>query len=146
MLKDKTIPFRLLGIDHIVLRAVDAPRLVDFYITALGCTMQWERSELGLYHLRAGSALLDIVSIDGPLGVSGVAATEGTGRNVDHVCFQIDAIEPEALGKHLREFGLEMDEPKTRFGAQGFGLSVYLQDPEGNGIELKVAAAAPANR
>src|SRR3990167_4242515 len=81
MLKDKTIPFRLLGIDHIVLRAVDAPRLVDFYITALGCTMQWERSELGLYHLRAGSALLDIVSIDGPLGVSGVAATEGTGRN-----------------------------------------------------------------
>ncbi|KHS42280.1 MULTISPECIES: VOC family protein [Novosphingobium] len=139
-------PFTLLGIDHVVIRAADARRLVDFYVSALGCTMQWERPELGLYHLTAGSALLDIVSIDGPLGVSGVAAPSGTGRNVDHVCFQVDAIEPEALGKHLRELGLEMDEPKTRFGAQGFGVSVYLQDPEGNGIELKVAAAAPANR
>jgi glyoxylase I family protein len=107
--------------------------------------MQWERPELGLYHLRAGSALLDIVSIDGPLGVSGVAATEGTGRNVDHICFQVDAIETEALGKYLREFSLEIEEPKTRFGAQGFGLSVYLKDPEGNGIELKVAAVTVAD-
>jgi catechol 2,3-dioxygenase-like lactoylglutathione lyase family enzyme len=108
--------------------------------------MQWERPELGLYHLTAGSALLDIVRIDGPLGVSGVAAPGGAGRNVDHVCFQVDTIEPEALGRHLREFGVEMDEPKSRFGAQGFGLSVYLRDPEGNGIELKVATTAPANR
>lgn len=105
--------------------------------------MQWERPALGLYHLTAGAALLDIVSIDGPLGTSGVAEPAALGRNVDHVCFQVDAIEVEALGNHLRQFGLEMNEPKTRFDAQGFGLSVYLQDPEGNGIELKLAAAAP---
>lgn len=136
-------PFKLLGIDHVVLRAVDAPRLVDFYVKALGCTMQWERPELGLYHLTAGTALLDIISMDGPLGMSGVAAPATLGRNVDHICFQVDAIDSEALGHHLRKFGLELEEPKTRFGAQGFGLSVYLQDPEGNGIELKAAAPAP---
>lgn len=135
-------PFNNLGIDHVVLRANDAQRLANFYVQALGCALRWERPELGLYHLSAGQAMLDIVSIDGPLGQTGVSAPAAQGRNVDHVCFLVSAIEIEKLRRHFGEFGIKVDQPKSRFGAQGFGLSVYLQDPEGNGIELKVASSS----
>jgi glyoxylase I family protein len=30
-----------------------------------------------------------------------------------------------------------VDPPKRRFGAEGYGESIYLADPEGNRIELK---------
>ena len=33
-------------------------------------------------------------------------------------------------------------EEKSRFGADGQGPSVYLTDPEGNGVELKGPPAA----
>lgn len=139
-------PFNILGIDHVVLRARDAANLVNFYVEALGCALRWERPELGLFHLAAGRAMLDIVSIDGPLGQAGVAAAAAAaaaaaqGRNVDHVCFQVDAIKIDDLRTLFAKYGLEIDQPKSRFGAQGFGPSVYLQDPEGNGIELKLAS------
>ena len=35
------------------------------------------------------------------------------------------------------KFGIAVAPAQTRFGAQGNGLSIYLADPEGNGIELK---------
>ena len=33
--------------------------------------------------------------------------------------------------------GYDCGEEKSRFGADGQGPSVYLTDPEGNGVELK---------
>ena len=33
--------------------------------------------------------------------------------------------------------GYDAGEEKSRFGADGQGPSVYLTDPEGNGVELK---------
>jgi glyoxylase I family protein len=35
-----------------------------------------------------------------------------------------------------------MGEVRTRYGASGFGPSVYLDDPEGNVVELKAQGAA----
>lgn len=131
-------PFNLTAIDHVVIRAADASRLVAFYIDAIGCTLAWDRPDLGLTHLHAGNAMIDIVRKDGPLGRQGVSqAAAGPGRNVDHLCLRIAPFDFEALRTHFERFGIIVAPPRERFGAQGQGQSIYLTDPEGNGIELK---------
>lgn len=133
-------PFSLQAIDHVVIRAVNAPGLVAFYINAIGCKLAWDRPELGLTHLEAGDAMLDIVSLDGPLGKNGVSHSAGPGKNVDHLCLRIAPFDYGALKAHFANFGIAIDPPQKRYGAQGHGLSIYLTDPEGNGIELKEGA------
>lgn len=130
-------PFSLQAIDHVVIRAINAPVLVAFYMDAIGCNLVWDRPDIGLTHLEAGNAIIDIVSIDGPLGENGVSSARGPGRNVDHVCLRISPFDFAALRAHFETFGITVAAPQKRFGAQGHGLSIYLTDPEGNGIELK---------
>ena len=130
-------PNAILGIDHLVLRVVDMEKIVRFYTQALGCTVERERPDLGLIHLRAGRSQIDLVRIDGPLGSKGGAAPGRQGRNLDHFCLRVEALDPEALRRQLAPFGVEPEEAKVRFGADGMGPSVYLSDPEGNMVELK---------
>ncbi|HQP66664.1 MAG TPA: VOC family protein, partial [Quisquiliibacterium sp.] len=59
---------RLQGLDHIVLRVVDLDRMLRFYCDVLGCTVERRQEALGLIQLRAGSALIDLVPVDGKLG------------------------------------------------------------------------------
>ena len=49
-------PFNIIGIDHIVLRAVDPAALERFYLNVLG--LSFEKREEGLTQLRAGNALV----------------------------------------------------------------------------------------
>ena len=56
---------------------------------------------------------------------------------MDHFCLRIDPFDPDALAAHLRDKGLEPGAVKRRYGAEGFGPSLYLEDPEGNVVELK---------
>ena len=39
--------------------------------------------------------------------------------------------------EHLKAKGVTVGESGRRYGAGGFGVSVYLTDPEGNGLELR---------
>jgi len=128
---------RILGIDHIVLRARDAERLTRFYCEALGCTVEKRQDKIGLIQLRAGSALIDVVGVDGELGRMGGAAPGREGRNLDHFALRIERLDPDALRAHLARHGVDMGAVKSRYGAAGEGPSVYIADPEGNVIELK---------
>jgi glyoxylase I family protein len=128
---------RILGLDHIVLRARDAERLVRFYCDVLGCTVEKRQEKLGLIQLRAGTTLIDIVGIDGELGRMGGAAPGREGRNLDHFALRIERLDPKALRAQLARHGVAMGEVKARYGAEGEGPSVYIEDPEGNAIELK---------
>jgi catechol 2,3-dioxygenase-like lactoylglutathione lyase family enzyme len=125
------------GIDHIVLRVSDAPTMVAFYVGLLGCTLEWERADLGLIHLRAGTALIDLVDIAGPLGRKGGRAAGAEGRNLDHVCLALAHFDEAAIHSHLERHGVRFSETAQRFGASGMGPSLYLHDPEGNIVELK---------
>ena len=42
-----------------------------------------------------------------------------------------------AVIAHLEAHGVTVGESGRRYGAGGFGVSVYLCDPEGNGLELR---------
>jgi catechol 2,3-dioxygenase-like lactoylglutathione lyase family enzyme len=124
-------------IDHLVLRVVDLPKMIGFYRDVLGCTMERDQPELGLYQLRAGRSLLDLVTVDGPLGRQGGAAPGPEGRNLDHLCFRVEPFDPEYLRAHLAALGVESKGLASRYGAEGQGLSFFVEDPEGNQVELK---------
>lgn len=124
-------------VDHLVLRVVDLQAMMKFYIDVLGCSLEKVQESLGLYQLRAGSALIDLVPVSGPLGQKGGAAPGAEGRNLDHFCLRVDPFEPEAIIAHLRQHGLEPGDAVSRYGAEGQGLSIYVPDPDGNVVELK---------
>ncbi|HTT36478.1 MAG TPA: VOC family protein [Burkholderiales bacterium] len=126
-------------IDHIVLRVRELEPMIDFYCSVLGCTVEWRRPDIGLVHLRAGSAMIDLVPVDGELGRRGGAAPGSEGHNLDHVCLRVHPFDVAAIVAHLQSHNVQVGEIRSRFGAQGEGVSIYLSDPEGNAIELKGA-------
>lgn len=131
-------PFDVQRIDHLVLRVRDVERAIHFYRTVLGCAIERRRDDLGLVHLRAGASMIDLIGIDGPLGRAGGAAPGAEARNVDHLCLRIEPFDVGALRVHLAAHGVATDgELHHNFGAEGDGPSLYLQDPDGNSIELK---------
>jgi len=129
--------FRILQLDHVVLRVRDVQGMLRFYTEVLGCTVERVQDELGLYQLRAGASLIDLVTIDGKLGRAGGAAPGPEGRNLDHFCLRIEPFDGDALRTWLGSRGANPGEVVQRFGAEGEGPSLYLSDPEGNVVELK---------
>ncbi len=131
-------PFAVLRIDHVVLRVRDAARSMAFYCGVLGCTLEKRRDDLGLVHLRAGSSLIDLVTHDGKLGSQGGALAGREGRNVDHLCLRIEPFDEAAIRARMARHGVPVQgEVQNNFGAEGNGPSIYLEDPDGNGVELK---------
>lgn len=128
--------FRITGLDHLVLRVRNPQRMLNFYCKVLGCALEREKADIGLYQLRAGDQLIDLVDIRGPLGGDG-EAVDPCRANMDHFCLRIDPFDPDALLNYLSLSGVICEPPSVRYGAQGEGLSIYLFDPEGNLIELK---------
>ena len=133
--------FQIRDIDHVVLRVRDVERMIQFYCTVLGCSVQWRRPELGLVHLRAGNAMIDLVPVDGQLGRLGGAPPGKEARNMDHVCLRVHPFDAEDIVEHLKAHQARLGEIRLRFGAEGEGLSVYVYDPEDNLVELKGARA-----
>jgi glyoxylase I family protein len=132
-----SVPFQLAGLDHLVLRIQDRSLMVSFYRDVLGCHVEREQPELGLTQLRAGRSLIDFVELDSKLGRMGGAGPGIEGRNLDHFCIGISPFNEATLRAHLAAHRVEVGETGLRYGAEGEGLSLYLQDPEGNMVELK---------
>jgi glyoxylase I family protein len=130
------VPFVVEELDHVVLRCREQARMLDFYVRVLGLVEERRLEGIGLIQLRAGRSLVDLVPDDG------AGARERS--NVDHVCLAVTAPDMEAVAAHLASAGVEtIGDPMVRYGARGYGLSIYCRDPEGNVIELKSSTAAP---
>ena len=136
-------PFEVLRLDHVVFRVGNPQRSIDFYREVLGCEIVRRRDDLGLIHLRVGVSMIDLVAVDGPLGVAGGGAPRAEGRNVDHVCLRVEPYDQAAIQAHLTRLGVSItDIAAHNFGAEGVGPSLYIKDPDGNTIELKGPAHA----
>lgn len=118
------------GLDHVVLVCSDVARSVAWYRDMLGLVPErladWE----------AGSVLFPSVRIDETTIVD-LLPGEPQGNNMDHLCFVVG---PDTDLKALvdaGDFDVESG-PMEVWGAQGIGSSVYVRDPDGHRIELRV--------
>ncbi len=134
---EKLIPFRINGIDHVVLRVADLDRSLSFYIDGLGCSIELRQNEIGLVQLRAGSSLIDLVPLTSKLGLAGGAGPGSEGRNVDHFAVEVVPFDDAAIRSHLAARGTAIGETRRRYGAKGYGPSIYVTDPDRNVVELK---------
>ncbi|MFK7896965.1 MAG: VOC family protein [Myxococcota bacterium] len=125
------------GLDHVVLRVRNLERAIAFYEAVLGLEVERRLEDLGLVQLRAGNSLLDLVSIQGPLGRSGGEAPAENGPNMDHFALALVSFDEDAIRDHLAAHGVEAGPTGNRYGADGYGPSVYLKDLDGNTVELK---------
>ena len=128
---------KIRDIDHVVVRVSDVERALHFYCEVLGCVTERNREDLGLYQLRAGRSLIDIVDVNGEIGKKGGPAPGKDGHNMDHFCVRVDPFDEPAIREHLKKHKVKASPTETRYGAEGNGPSIYLLDPEGNTVELK---------
>jgi glyoxylase I family protein len=119
---------RVVGLDHVVLRVASLDRAIDFYQKVLGCHIERTLEQPKLVQLRAGSAMIDLVP-----GAPG----EDRSRNMDHYAIRIAEMDVAAVSAHLKRHGIDPGEVRRRYGAEGYGSSIYITDPDGNTVELK---------
>lgn len=128
---------RLLGIDHVVIRARDPVAMERFYVEVLGCTVERRQDNVGLVQLRAGAQLIDLVDVAGRLGRKGGSAPGLDGHNMDHLCLRVIDFDIDTVRAHLDSHGVSVGDIGSRHGSTGEAVSLYLSDPEGNGLELR---------
>ena len=97
----------------------------------LGCRVERILPDFGLIQLRAGFSLIDLADLSRPGGAG------AGGRILEHFCLRVDPFDPEAIRAHLTCHGVRGGPVERRYGADGHGLSMDLEDPEVNRIELK---------
>ena len=129
---------RIAGLDHVVLRVGDLDRAISFYGRVLGSRVERELQQPRLVQLRAGTALIDLV----PASASSGEVADKAGRNMDHFCVRLMGFDAAALKAHLAKNGVNPGDIHERYGAEGYGPSIYISDPDGNTVELK----GPATR
>ena len=118
------------NLDHVVVRTADVDRAIRFYCDVLGCRVERRVDRIGLIQMRAGQAMIDLIDAkDDP-------PPEGSG-NMDHFAVRLEEFDEAAIRAHLSAHGIAAPEVKSRYGAEGDGPSIYIQDPDGNTVELK---------
>lgn len=120
--------FTVKSIDHIVLRTNKIEKMLEFYCKILGGKIEKEQPALKLTQIRLGDNLIDLVEVD-----TAIAAR----TNLDHFCLRISPFDLEALTKYLEQHNINITEQGMRYGAQGMGYSIYINDPQGTGVELR---------
>jgi len=130
-------PFAIKALDHVVIRCRDVEAMVRFYRDVLGCPLEKAQEGIGLWQMRAGSALIDLVDVNGEIGRAGGAPPGDDAHNMDHFCVTVEGFDADAINAWLAGAGIESGEPVRRYGAEGYGPSIYVRDPEGNTVELK---------
>ncbi|MNL71780.1 hypothetical protein D3C87_1969910 [compost metagenome] len=67
----------------------------------------------------------------------GGAAPGADGHNMDHLCLRVIDFDVETVRVHLETHGVAIGDIGERYGSTGEATSLYLSDPEGNGLELR---------
>ncbi|MFD7706146.1 VOC family protein [Streptomyces sp. NPDC059785] len=119
---------RVKAFDHLVLNVGEVERSLDFYTGLLGLepvrVAEWRAGRVPFPSVRITSeTIIDLVGR--PRGES----------NVDHICLTVEPLDwDEVIASGTFTV---LQGPVDRFGARGSATSVYVQDPDGNTVELR---------
>jgi len=125
------------GLDHVVIRVRDVAVMLAFYTEVLGCTAERTVDAIGLHQLRAGAHMIDLLAVARDLARPDGEVPDSTSHNMDHFCVTLEDWDEAALRTHLAAHGVSAGPTEARNGAEGTGPSIYIEDPEGNVVELK---------
>ncbi len=120
---------RVTGLDHIVLFVADAERSLAFYRDLLGLGTErydeWRTGDAPFVSVRIGEGtIIDLLE------------REPDGKNMDHICLTVVETDLEVL---VDDHAFDVVEgPVHRWGARGMARSVYVRDPDGHVVELRV--------
>merc|ERR1711915_111967 len=99
-------------------------------------TKDGEKSLLRMHRGGQGTQTSD-GSNDGVSSVSSIEFSAAT-STVDHLCLRVDPFDEGKLREFLDSKGVPICAyGEQRKGAEGVGPALYIEDPEGNVIELK---------
>jgi catechol 2,3-dioxygenase-like lactoylglutathione lyase family enzyme len=123
----------IIAFDHINLQARNLGRAIDSYTNVLGLWLvRADRGESGSVRfasLHASELLIDLQP---------ATSWSGGPSRLNHFCLLVEPADFDHLVSRLRSSGVEIAEGLVRRqGAFGFGVSVYIRDPDCHGIELK---------
>lgn len=125
---------RVYDLDHIVLTTPDVEGSLAFYMGLLGLegvrVDEWRAGEVIFPSVRINAATI-IDLLQAPPGWEAKRAA----RNLDHLCLVVDRADVEAVAADP-QFDV-ITQPVERYGARGNGWSVYVNDPDGNIVELR---------
>ena len=124
-------PMRVIAFDHLVLNVADIERSLAFYTGPLGLEPvrvdEWRAGKVPFPSVRVSpTTIIDLVT---------APAGEPVGSNVDHICLVVEPLDwQEVIDSGVFTV---VDGPGKRFGARGTAISLYVQDPDGNTVELR---------
>jgi glyoxylase I family protein len=113
---------RLKEIDHLVLRVRDFDSMENFYCDVLGCSLKRRRP--GLVQLNAGASVIDLIAAK-----ESALTSDRADHNLDHFCLSVLDFDLAGVAKHLESCGVTIGHVTGRG-------SIFLNDPEGNRVEL----------
>ena len=124
-------PFKLVGLDHLLLHVRGMAEAESFYCGVLGCSVAHRLPHFAMTELSAGSSSVVLVDTADP---NGSWALKGArpGRNLDHFALATGPWNKAAMRGWLSAHGIEIEEERS----DGEDLSFYVRDPSGNLVEL----------
>lgn len=132
----------VVDIDHVAIRVSDLETALEFYAGTLGMEVRdrerYENGETPFVAVVAGGRHVHLVPTD--------EEEEEIDVGGEHICFLLRSSETdttnetETLIDEIRAEGYEVEEgePYDRYGAYGYDPAVYVRDPDGRRVELKL--------
>lgn len=134
---------KIRAIDHLVLRAIETERMLDFYHPVLGCEAIRADADQCLTEFGAGDGLIGLVPASArPVSGEGDAGAAARTR-LEHFCLTLANWNETGLRQCLHALGVDTRDVGVRPGTREAVPSLYLNDPDGNTVELKGPAAYP---
>ena len=127
---------KITGADHTNWRVKDLEKSLRFYRDVLGLEPfgleEYRQGERPIVSLRATPTFILHLRPD-------PGFEPGSTGGYDHLALVVDGTDPEALARYLRDSGVEVERRSEGVvGARGEGTALYVRDPDGYRIELKL--------
>ncbi|MGW3178225.1 VOC family protein [Kitasatospora sp. NPDC001119] len=119
---------RVVAFDHLVLNVADVERSLAFY------SGQLSLAPVRVDEWRAGRAPFPSVRV-GAETIIDLVHRPRHESNVDHFCLTVEPLDWQEV-IDAGTFTV-LEGPVPRYGARGTATSVYVQDPDGNTVELR---------